>query len=83
MADHDDQVDAMTQLLDYLEKCDDIDFSRDKCHAIGPDRCAGNSQYQPMGQLWSTRSESARTDGGGPIADANAPFPQVRAWVVR
>ena len=44
---HDDQVDAMTEYLDYLAKRDDIDFGRSNITRGGI--CAGafNSNYQP------------------------------------
>ena len=63
---HDDQVDAMTQLLDHVEKNrDEIDFSRTNIKRSGLIAGAGNSQYQPMG---SSGQQDQKAPGLGAVA---------------
>src|SRR5262249_14966133 len=73
---YDDQVDAMTQFLDWLGRQDDIDFSNTTHFAIG----AIARGYQPLDPCLSTRVGTS--NGRGPAARArpeihNPPFPQV------
>jgi hypothetical protein len=81
---YDDQVDAMTQFLDWLGRQDDIDFSNTNAphFVIG----AIASGYQPLAPCLSTRV--VRSNGRGLAARArpkihNLPFPQVQAWVTK
>ena len=63
---HDDQVDAMTQLLDHVEENrDEIDFSRTNIKRSGLIAGAGNSQYQPMG---SSGQQDQKAPGLGAVA---------------
>ena len=77
---HDDQVDAMTQYLDYLAKRDDIDFGRSNITRGGI--CAGafNSNYQPGQPVppWSTDPKAP-----GVIAVATNSNPRPPAWPQR
>ena len=50
-APHDDQVDALTQFLDWIGKQDDFDFSRTNVVRSGLAAGGGNSAYVPVAPL--------------------------------
>ena len=60
-ARHDDQVDAMTQFLDWLEKQDDIDFSKANFSQEGIIAIARGSDYYPS--LSSLRPKGEKSKG--------------------
>ena len=83
-ARHDDQVDAMTQFLDWLEKQDDIDFSKANFSQEGIIAIARGSDYYPS--LSSLRPKGENIEGRGIISIAkpllyNPPFAHVKASV--
>jgi hypothetical protein len=83
-ARHDDQVDAMTQFLDWLEKQDDIDFSKANFSQEGIIEIARGSDYYPS--LSSLRPKGENIEGRGIISIAkpllyNPPFAHVKASV--
>ena len=88
-APHDDQVDALTQFLDWIGKQDDFDFSRTNIIRTGIAAGRGNSAYVPaapadqdpkapgVAVLGSNSSYRAATGWGQPAFDAsrlNSPF---------
>ena len=72
---HDDQVDAMTQFLDYLAKRDDIDFGRSNITRGGI--CAGafNSQYDPRYTFAPPWSQDPKAPGVIVVANNSSPRP--------
>jgi predicted phage terminase large subunit-like protein len=81
---HDDQVDAMTQFLDWFEKQDEIDFSKTNVSQRGVIAIARGSEYRPSPGCLTPQTENV--EGRGIIVISkpqlyNPPFPEVKAWV--
>jgi predicted phage terminase large subunit-like protein len=81
---YDDQVDAMTQFLDWLGRQDDIDFSNTNAppFAIGAIARGNQAPDAPPSRVVTS------SNGRGLAAIArpgiyNPPFPEVRAWVTK
>ena len=72
---HDDQVDAMTQYLDYIATRDDIDFGRSNITRGGI--CAGafNSQYDPRYTFAPPWSQDPKAPGVIAVANNSNPRP--------
>jgi predicted phage terminase large subunit-like protein len=83
---YDDQVDAMTQFLDWIEKQDDIDFSQSNVRQLGIGAIARGSDYRAPHPARSTWVECSNGRGLGVIARPeiyNPPFAEVHARVIK
>ncbi len=78
---HDDQVDAMTQFLDWLVRQDDIDFSRTNVTRSGTMALGLNSQPQLSSCPQQLDPKAPGIMAGGRPQMPNGPFLVVRAWI--
>ena len=81
---YDDQVDAMTQFLDWLGRQDDIDFSNTNAPPIAIGAIALGNQGPDASPSRVVTSSNGR--GLAAIARPglyNPPFPEVRVWVTK